>query len=105
MAGINVNELISDTKACSQKIKMITGKEPTLYRPICGEYDDDLITTIKSIGLKPIQWNVEPIDTDGNRSMSRSKAVERFVLCNTINTYSLRVLMFVGIPTLHINSI
>lgn len=60
--GINVNELISDTKACSQKIKMITGEEPTLYRAPYGEYDDNLITTIEGMGLKPIQWDVDSID-------------------------------------------
>ena len=60
--GINVNELISDTKACSQKIEMITGKEPTLYRAPYGEYDDNLITTIEGMGLKPIQWDVDSVD-------------------------------------------
>ncbi len=63
--GINVNELISDTKACSQKIKMLTGEEPKLYRAPYGEYDDSLITTIEGMGMKPIQWDVEAIDIDG----------------------------------------
>ena len=63
--GINVNELISDTKECSRKIKMITGVEPTLYRAPYGEYDDSLITTIEGMGMKPVQWDVEPLDTDG----------------------------------------
>ena len=60
--GMNVNELISDTKACSQKIEMITGEQPTLYRAPYGEYDDNLITTIEGMGLKPIQWDVDSID-------------------------------------------
>ena len=60
-----MNELISDTKACSQKIEMITGEQPTLYRAPYGEYDDNLITTIEGMGLKPIQWDVEGMDTDG----------------------------------------
>lgn len=63
---INVNELISDTKECSRKIEMITGVEPKLYRAPYGEYDDSLITTIEGMGMKPIQWDVEPLDTDGN---------------------------------------
>lgn len=60
--GMNVNELISDTRACSQKIAMITGEEPTLYRAPYGEYDDALITTIEGMGLKPIQWDVDSVD-------------------------------------------
>ncbi len=60
--GINVNELISDTKACSTKIEMLTGEKPTLYRAPYGEYDDSLITTIEGMGMNPIQWDVDSID-------------------------------------------
>ncbi|MDE7363223.1 MAG: polysaccharide deacetylase family protein, partial [Oscillospiraceae bacterium] len=63
--GINVNELINDTKECSRKIKMLTGKEPTLYRAPYGEFDDSLITTLDGMGMKVIQWDVEGVDTDG----------------------------------------
>ena len=63
--GINVNDLISDTKECSRKIEMITGESPTLYRAPYGEYDDSLITTVEGMGMKVIQWDVEAIDTDG----------------------------------------
>ena len=63
--GANVNELISDTKAASLKIKDITGREPTLYRAPYGEYDNSLITTVQGMGMNVIQWDVEPLDTDG----------------------------------------
>lgn len=63
--GANVNELISDTKAASLKIEDITGKAPTLYRAPYGEYDNSLITTIQGMGMTVIQWDVEPLDTDG----------------------------------------
>ncbi|MCM1165546.1 MAG: polysaccharide deacetylase family protein [Lachnospiraceae bacterium] len=63
--GINVNDLINDTKECSRKIKMITGSEPTLYRAPYGEFDDSLITTLDGMGMKVIQWDVEGVDADG----------------------------------------
>lgn len=63
--GANVNELISDTKAASLKIKDITGREPTLYRAPYGEYDNSLITTVQGMGMNVIQWDVEPLDIDG----------------------------------------
>ncbi len=63
--GIAVNELITDTAACSRKIEMITGETPTLYRAPYGEYDDSLITTIEGMGMKVIQWDVERVDIDG----------------------------------------
>lgn len=60
--GMNVNDLINDTKECSRKIKMLTGKEPTLYRAPYGEFDDSLITTLDGMGMKVIQWDVDSID-------------------------------------------
>ena len=44
--GMNVNDLITDTKSASRKIKDITDTEPTLYRAPYGEYDDTVITTV-----------------------------------------------------------
>ena len=63
--GINVNDLIADTKECSRKIEMLTGEKPTLYRAPYGEYDDVMLTTVEGMGMKVIQWDVEPLDTDG----------------------------------------
>ena len=60
--GINVNDLINDTRECSRKIKMITGKEPVLYRAPYGEYDDSLLTTLEGMGLTTIQWDVDSVD-------------------------------------------
>ena len=60
--GINVNDLINDTRECSRKIKMITGREPTYYRAPYGEYDDSLLTTLDGMGLKTIQWDVDSVD-------------------------------------------
>ena len=69
--GANVNDLISDTKAASLKIKDITGTEPTLYRAPYGEYDNSLITTIQGMGMTVIQWDVEPLDIDGKPHCNR----------------------------------
>lgn len=60
--GMNVNELITDTKSASQKIRDITGKEPTLYRAPYGEYDDTVMTTVEGMGMKVIQWDVDSLD-------------------------------------------
>ncbi len=62
VAGMNVNDLILDTKECSRKIEMITGEEPTLYRAPYGEYDDSLITTIDGMDMTVIQWDVDSLD-------------------------------------------
>ncbi len=60
--GINVNDLINDTRECSRKIEMLTGRAPTLYRAPYGEYDDSLLTTLEGMGLQTIQWDVDSVD-------------------------------------------
>lgn len=60
--GINVNDLINDTRECSRKIEMLTGRAPTLYRAPYGEYDDNLLTTLEGMGLQTIQWDVDSVD-------------------------------------------
>ena len=64
--GINVNDLINDTREANRKISMITGVEPTLYRAPYGEYDDSMLTTVEGMGMQVIQWDAERVDTDGN---------------------------------------
>lgn len=73
--GINVNDLINDTRECSRKIKMITGKEPVLYRAPYGEYDDSLLTTLEGMGLKTIQWDVDSVDWNKPTSEQITKKV------------------------------
>ncbi len=60
--GINVNDLINDTKECSRKIEMLTGESPKLYRAPYGEYDDNLIKTLDGMGMTVIQWDVDSVD-------------------------------------------
>ncbi len=62
VAGMNINELIKDTRECANKIKDITGSIPSLYRAPYGEYDDNFMTTIEGMGYKVIQWSVDSID-------------------------------------------
>ncbi len=57
------DEIIADVNACNDKIEAVTGVRPTLIRPPYGEYDDNVITAIRSTGMEPIQWDVEPLAT------------------------------------------
>ena len=57
--SLSTEEIIADVSACNDKIEAITGVRPTLIRCPYGEYDDHVITAIRSIGIEPIQWDVE----------------------------------------------
>ena len=52
-------EIVADVSASNQRIAASTGVTPTLIRCPYGEYDDHVISAIRSMGMEPIQWNVE----------------------------------------------
>lgn len=65
MSQLSKEEIIADVEACNDKIEAVTGVRPTLIRPPYGEYDDNVITAIRSIGMEPIQWDVDTMETLG----------------------------------------
>lgn len=56
------DQIVADINACNDKIEAVTGTRPTLFRPPYGEYDDNVISSIRSIGMEPIQWDVDSLD-------------------------------------------
>ena len=62
MSKLSREEIVADVEACNDKIEAVTGVRPTLIRPPYGEYDDNVITSIRSIGMEPIQWDVDSLD-------------------------------------------
>ena len=57
--SLTAEQIIKDVNTCSDKLEALTGARPTLIRCPFGEYDDHVISAIRSIGMKPIQWDVE----------------------------------------------
>lgn len=76
MSQLSRDEIIADVNTCNDKIEAVTGVRPTLIRPPYGEYDDNVISAIRSIGMEPIQWDVDLCETtSGPSSSSRSISV------------------------------
>ncbi len=59
---LSESEIVANLNACNDKIEAVTGKRPTLFRCPYGEYDDHVIKTVNSMGMKAIQWNVDSLD-------------------------------------------
>jgi len=59
--SLSTEEIIADLNACNDKIEAVTGVRPTLFRCPYGEYDDHVINATRSIGMEPIQWDVETL--------------------------------------------
>ncbi len=59
---LSADEIVLNISECSDKIEAITGVRPTLFRPPYGEYDDHVIAAVRSMGMEPIQWDVDSLD-------------------------------------------
>lgn len=79
IAGMNMNDLITDTNEASKKIKSVTGKDPAYYRAPYGDYDDKSLTTLEGMGYSVVQWSVDSNDLEDPDADS----VKRRVIDNT----------------------
>jgi len=75
ITGININELIHDTREAGRKIRLITDTQPTLYRGPYGEYDNNSIFTVEGMGYKYVQWSVDSLDWQEPDAKTMTKKV------------------------------
>lgn len=64
--SLTTEQIIADVGKCNDMIESLTGVRPTLIRCPFGEYDDHVISAIRSMGMEPIQWDVERYQTKEN---------------------------------------
>ena len=55
-------QITENITACNDKVAAVTGVRPTLIRLPYGEYNDSVINTVRSMGMLPIQWDVDSLD-------------------------------------------
>lgn len=60
--SLTADQIVADVTASNEKIAAVTGVTPTLIRCPYGEYDDHVISAIRSMGMEPIQWDVDSLD-------------------------------------------
>ena len=71
---LNKNEIMDDIAACNEELAAITKKNPSLVRVPSGDYDSRVIKTVYSLGLYPIQSDVDSLDYTG---LSKEQIVNR----------------------------
>lgn len=62
MSRQSESEIREELVSSSEAIEKVTGKKVELFRPPYGDYDNLLIDTSNSLGLYPIQWDVDSLD-------------------------------------------
>ncbi len=66
MPQLSRAQIKDEIVCCNEKIKAITGVEPTLLRPPYGDYDNTLIETMDELKMNTIQWDVDSLDWKEN---------------------------------------
>ena len=59
---LSADQVVAELNSCNDKIEAVTGVRPTLVRMPYGDYDDNSINAVRSIGMEPIQWDVDSLD-------------------------------------------
>ena len=62
MSELSKEEQINEIISCNDKIKAITNKDVTLFRPPYGEYDNKLVINCKEQQMYCTQWNIDSLD-------------------------------------------
>ena len=62
MSKMSAEEIRKELVDSAKAIEDITGEKVTLFRAPFGEYDDEVISVAKKIGLSTIQWDVDSLD-------------------------------------------
>ena len=60
--SLTSSQIVADIQESCDKIEAVTGCSPTLIRCPYGEYDDHVISAVRSLGMEPIQWDVDSLD-------------------------------------------
>ena len=65
MAKLSADQIKQELETSMKLITDITGKDVKVFRPPYGSYNNTLIDTASSLGLKTIQWDVDTLDWKG----------------------------------------
>ncbi len=62
MPELSLEGMQEELVSCNEKIKALTGKCPTLFRPPYGDYNNDVVASVKNQNMYCIQWDVDSLD-------------------------------------------
>lgn len=62
MTQLSTSDMSSQIQSCNEKIEALTGKCPTLFRAPYGDYNNDVVKTVKANNMYCVQWDVDSLD-------------------------------------------
>ena len=62
MTSLSESGMKEQLETCNDKIEAVIGKRPTLFRCPYGDYNNKVVSTVESLGMKTLQWDVDSLD-------------------------------------------
>lgn len=62
MTELSTSDMTGQIQACNEKIKKLTNKTPTLFRAPYGDYNNDVVKSVKGCSMYCVQWDVDSLD-------------------------------------------
>ena len=62
MTKLSKEKMKEELTECNNKIEAVTGVKPTLFRAPYGDYNNEVVQTIRECGCYTIQWDVDSLD-------------------------------------------
>lgn len=62
LPALSLSEQSAEIEECNRKVEALTGKCPTLFRAPYGDYNNDVVNTVKGLNMYCVQWDVDSLD-------------------------------------------
>lgn len=62
MSQLSESQCEDEIISVNKKLKELTGKEVTLFRPPYGDYNNTVVETVNCLGCHCVQWDVDSLD-------------------------------------------
>ena len=62
MTQISTADMTGEIQSCNEKIKKLTNTTPTLFRAPYGDYNNDVVNSVKGCDMYCVQWDVDSLD-------------------------------------------
>lgn len=62
MSELSPQQMTAEIQNCNEKIKKVTGKAPTLFRPPYGDYNNEVVSSVNGCKMYCVQWDVDSLD-------------------------------------------
>lgn len=84
MPELSLENMKNEITSCNEKIKALTGKCPTLFRPPYGDYNNDVVASVKNEDMYCIQWDVDSLDWKDLSSADITQRILNKLQCGSI---------------------